>query len=275
MTPFGSALRGVLLATLLVSAAGCKQQAGQPGAPSYGSEHQPLPQPAEVVAPAPAPTSTTGSIAGVVRFEGGAPPPIRIDTSMDAGCSQPGAPPVMTEQYVVHSGKLANAFITISAGPLAHDNPNPGQSAPVVLDQRHCRFVPHVIAVAEGAPVEFVNSDPTMHNVHTVTATGTEDNNTPVDVSMPADGRPVFAKFAHPGKIEVRCNNHPWMQAFIYVSPSRVFAVSDAQGRFVLNGLPPGAYVLSADHEKFDARTMQVVVKAGQTTNAEFTFTRK
>jgi uncharacterized protein (DUF2141 family) len=72
--------------------------------------------------------------------------------------------------------------------------------------------------------------------------------------------------------IPVRCNNHPWMNAFINVSATPYFAVSDANGAFSIKGLPPGTYTIGAVHEKMGEKTMQVTVGSHATAKAEFSF---
>jgi hypothetical protein len=72
--------------------------------------------------------------------------------------------------------------------------------------------------------------------------------------------------------IPVRCNNHPWMNAFINVAPTPFFAVSDAQGHFTITGLPPGNYVLGAVHEKLGEKEINLTVPATGATKATFTF---
>ena len=73
----------------------------------------------------------------------------------------------------------------------------------------------------------------------------------------------------------VRCNNHPWMNAFINVSQTPFFAVTDASGKFSLAGLPPGEYVIGAVQEKMGEKTIPVTVGAGGVGKADFSFSVK
>jgi plastocyanin len=213
--------------------------------------------------------SDRGSISGTILFKGTAPVKT-IDTSMDPACSLGGKPTLPTEQYAVKGGKMQNVYLYVKSGPPAAMQAVAVSGQPVVLDQQHCQYVPHVIALQAGGYVEFRNSDPTMHNVHTIP---TDIGNETVDLSMGPRGKPQMKQFAKPEvMIPVRCNNHPWMNAFINVSATPYFAVSDANGHFEIHGLPPGDYTLAAVQEKLGEKTMQVTVPADGTAKAEFSF---
>lgn len=214
--------------------------------------------------------ATAGTISGTIHFSGPAPKRIAIDMAQDPACAYSSKSPNLTEQYVVHNGKLANVFIYVQGGLGANRYAPP--AAPVVLDQKGCRYLPHVIGVMEGQPVEFRNSDPTMHNVHPAPTT---PGNAEFDVSQPPMGGTEQHIFTMPElMIPVRCNNHPWMEAFINVANSPFYAVSDADGHFEIHGLPPGTYTLAAIHEKMATKTMQITVPEKSTVQADFTFSK-
>ena len=141
---------------------------------------------------------------------------------------------------------------------------------PVVLDQKGCRYTPHVIGVAVGQPVEFRNSDPTMHNVHIMPMV---DGNDTMDVTEGPNGQPQWKQFSKPElMVPVRCNNHPWMQAFINVSANPFYAVTDVAGRYFIKGLPPGTYTVVADQEQLGQQTATVTVPAQGTVTQDFTY---
>ncbi len=210
---------------------------------------------------------TSGTISGTIKFAKKAPPRIEIDMAQDPACSL-SADANYSEQYMVKDGKLQNVFVYVKDGLGNRIYPAPSTS--VQLDQKGCRYIPHVIGVQVGQPVEFTNSDPTMHNIHTSAETPV---NPEIDISQPPKGGTTQRIFPKPElMIPVRCNNHPWMNAFINVSPNPFYAVSDENGHFEIRGLPPGTYTVVADHEELGQQAMQVTVGSKQTGTADFTY---
>lgn len=262
--------RRVLLVSLLaaLSFAGCKSDTAarnseSPGSPSGRSGAAPPPA-------APVDPATAGTITGTVDFKGAPPPRVPIDMSMDPACAMAGQN--LSEQYVIARGKVANVFVYLKRGAgstaLAPSSAAPG-APPVRIDQHGCRFIPHAAAVQQGGTVEFTNSDPTMHNVHTVTSSG----NPSIDVSQGPGGQPQVRRFDAPeNMIRIGCNNHPWMNAFLNVAPNPYFAITDSKGTFTIKGVPAGSYILAAVHEKLGEQDVEITVKPHDTTSAELTF---
>ncbi len=218
----------------------------------------------------PPPSVDAGSVRGAVHFVGTPPPRTRIDMSMDPACSMTAAEND-AEQFVVANGKLANVYLYIKSGAAPFQAPAGGST--VVLDQKGCRYTPHVIALQQGGSVQFRNSDPTMHNIHTTPAAG---GNPAVDVSQGPRGEPQTRQFKQAETmLPVRCNNHPWMSAFINVADTPFFAVSAADGSFTISGLPPGRYVLAAVHEKLGEQDLPIVISPRSATTADVTFAAK
>jgi plastocyanin len=141
-------------------------------------------------------------------------------------------------------------------------------STAVVLDQKGCRYVPHVLGVQVGQPVEVLNSDPTLHNVHAVPMSNSEFN-----TGQPLQGMKRAHTFtAREVMVPFKCDVHPWMHAYIGVLDHPFFAVSGADGSFQLTGLPPGTYTIEAWHETLGARTQTVTIGAKETGNVAFSF---
>ena len=249
----------LLLAAFAITA--CKRTA----API--TENAPAAGPIAVAAPVD--PATAGSISGVVSFTGKAPARIPIDMSMDPACSL-ATEPNLTEQYMVDQGHLANVFVYVKTG-IAPSSATTN-AAPVVLDQKGCRYTPHVIALQQGGQVEFHNADPTMHNIHTTP----EDNTQPIDISQTPASPFDLHRFNTPETmLSVRCNNHPWMQAFINVAPNPYYAVTKADGSFTIPNLPPGTYTLAAVHEKLGEQDLQITVTPKATAQATFSFSAR
>jgi plastocyanin len=210
-----------------------------------------------------------GVITGIVSFKGQPPARVPIDMSMDPACSL-AAGQNLSEQYIVSDGKLANVFVYVKDYKLNGGAIVGRVSTGETLDQKNCRYTPHVIAVYKGDGVTFLNSDPTMHNIHVVLGDQT------IDVSQGPGGAPQRRKFDTPAiMVPIRCNNHPWMEAFLNVSPTPWFAVTREDGTFSIPGLPPGTYTLAAVHEKLGERDMQVTVTAKSQSKADFGFAMK
>ena len=234
-----------------------------PQSPSTGANPGSQPGTVQIVA--------NGSITGTIFFKGPVPA-ATIDTSMDPACAAGGKTHLPTEQFVVNDEKLANVYIYVKSGPPAAMQDNGRSAQSVVIDQKDCQYRPHVVAVADGGYVEFRNSDGTMHNVHT---TPTDIGNETIDISQGPHGAPKIKQFLKSeSMIPVRCNNHPWMNAFVNVSATRFFDISDADGHFDLRGMPPGDYVIAAVHEKLGEKTMKVTVTSHDTATAEFSFAK-
>jgi plastocyanin len=246
----------VIACAMLVAVGGCKKEnSGTGSAPVFTTIDW----------------STAGAIQGTVHYSKTPPKPVEIDMNQDPACTL--GPTLYSEQYAVsNGGGFGNVFISIKdgLGNKVYAAPN----TPVDIDQKGCRYVPHVVGVMVGQPVRFTNSDPTMHNVHMVP---TVAGNQAVDISQaPANGQNQNQDERTFKSAElmmsVRCNNHPWMQAFINVSANPFFAVSDASGRFMIKGLPPGTYTVVADQEQLGQQTATVTVPAKGTVTQDFTY---
>ena len=106
-----------------------------------------------------------GSISGKISFNGAVPTPKKIDMGQDPYCA--GAPgEKTTEDVVVASGKLGNVFVYVKSGGAVDKYSFPAPATDVVLDQKGCRYHPHVIGLETGQNLKVVNSDQTTHNVH-------------------------------------------------------------------------------------------------------------
>jgi plastocyanin len=199
-----------------------------------------------------------GEVKGRVRYGGTPPPPASQPVTKDRGACGESAP---DESLVVSSGGLANVVVRIVA-PGA-----PVEPRALTLDQRGCRFVPHVQAAPAGSTVALLNGDPILHNVHGWTGVATAFN-----VPMPNPGQRVERPLARPGPVRVGCDVHAWMSAWILVVDTPFHAVSDGEGRFAIQGVPPGRHTAIAWHERMGERIATVVVPASGPATLELSY---
>ena len=166
---------------------------------------------------------------------------------------------------------LQNVFVWVSKGIDPKDVPAPEGTA--VIDQHGCIYVPRVSGMRTGQTLEIRNSDKTNHNVHGYLGRRTLFN----DASPP--GSTIRKKLDKPQVVTLKCDVHPWMGAHVRVLEHPFFAVTQADGTFVIRGLKPGKYEVSVWHEYTryvpDNASVTVEVAAGETGEVDFTYDRR
>jgi len=144
----------------------------------------------------------------------------------------------------------------------------PGKTFPaptenVVIDQKGLLFQPHVAAVPVGATVEFLNSDKVAHNIFWPAISGNKKMSHNMG-TWPSGQKREF-KFDAAGVVPLLCNVHPEMSAYIIVTPTPYFAVTDADGNYKIANLPEGQYTVSAWHEGMKVQSKPVKIAADAT----------
>jgi plastocyanin len=134
-----------------------------------------------------------------------------------------------------------------------------------VMDQRGERFVPHVLAITTGTIVDFPNSDHIYHNVFSLSKTKT------FDLGRYAAGHSKPVRFDHPGIVRVFCDIHSHMNAFILVFSHPFFSLTDADGRYRINDIPPGTYNVVAWNEGVASEQRSVTVSESGIEEEDFT----
>jgi plastocyanin len=202
-----------------------------------------------------------GDAAGRAVLEGAAPEikPLPIEAEKAKGCVPEGAAMDTTNQSLLVSkdGGIANVVIEVTVA---------GQTAkvpekPVHMDQSKCRFEPHVVVIPAGTTVEYLNSDAVSHNVHTYPMVATGMNKT-----IAAGGKET-QKYDKKDKVEVKCDIHPWMNSHMIVTDAPFYAVSDAEGKFAIAGLPAGTHKVDYWHETLGKGKAEITVKDDGTTD--------
>ena len=231
-------------------------------------------QPTEVAEQKPAaegatwkPTGNEGTLSGKVNFKGTAPKLRAIAMDADSVCAAKHSKPVHPETVVTNpNGTLRNVFVYVQSGLEGKTFAVPQE--PAVLDQVGCLYNPHVLGMQANQELKVVTSDNTTHNIHPLPKVNREWN-----VSQPPGADPIMRSFARPEvSIPVKCNQHPWMRAYVHVVSHPFFAVTGDDGSFSIKGLPPGDYKIEAVHEQYGATTQQVTLAPNGSASAEFTF---
>jgi plastocyanin len=142
------------------------------------------------------------------------------------------------------------------------------------LNQKNETFVPHVLPIMVGTVVDFYNSDPFYHNVFSLSPLKKFDlGRYPKGQSKSIHfGLLGSVRFDQPGVVPVFCEIHSHMSAYIVILTSPWFAVPKTNGRYVLDGIPPGRYTLRAWHDVLGERTAEITVPPGGATRCDITF---
>lgn len=211
--------------------------------------------------------SKAGNIKGRVVLEGTPPAAQVIKMNADPVCMREAKTDNKTEFFVVgEGGALQNVFVYVKdgLGNYVFDPP----ATPVVLDQKGCRYHPHVFGIRVGQPLEIINSDPTLHNIHAIPKENSEFN-----TGQPIQGFKSTHTFtAKEVMVPFKCDVHGWMNAYVGVLDHPYFAVSDSGGAFEIRTLPAGTYTIEAWHEKLGTQTQSVTIGPNETKEIGFTF---
>jgi len=184
-----------------------------------------------------------GTISGTVKWSGPVPRtaefPITKDTQV---CDPDGKKTADLERLIVGpQGGVANTVVylrDIKAGK-AMDLPEQRRH----LDQRHCRYIPHILLVPQNGTIDMMSSDATLHTIHM-------DGAATFNLPFPFPGKVSSRTVQSPGLVNLRCNGgHVWMNAEMFVAPHPYYAVTDESGRFQFTDVPPGTYQIVAWHE--------------------------
>lgn len=164
---------------------------------------------------------------------------------------------------------IQHIFVYMRRASDIHPDLEQPSDAEVVFDQKNCRFMPHTLLVRTGQSVTVKSDDPVAHNTHTYPILGQAVN----FLLAPNDreGVPVPCTIPEPLPIQVKCDIHPWMQAYWLVLSHPYMAVTDSEGKFKIEKLPAGEHEFIVWHERvgYIDRRFNVTIEADQTTELE------
>lgn len=259
-------LSAVAALALLAVACGGGESSSSP-APTSAPAAAPTSAPA--AAPAAAPSSGAyaagavsngGTIAGTVSFDGAAPASEDIVIDKDnevCGDTKPN------DKLVVSSGGgIQNAVVSIT-------DITSGKAmtfaANTRLDQTKCVYAPHIVFAQVGGSLEVANGDTLMHNVHSFTF-----DNPSINRAQPQGSDPITTELELPEIIEIGCDIHSWMTAWVVAAEHPYHVATAADGSFTLSDVPAGTYDVEVWHEKLGKSSQSVTVTAGATADVSF-----
>lgn len=208
----------------------------------------------------------SGTLIGIVSFTGAPPKRTPFDLAKEPACAKIYAKDPLTDETVVTGpgNGLANVVVYISEGE--HDN-IPVTAAAPVFDEKGCRYKKHVLAASVGQEIQITNSDPISHNIHPIAKVNREWSR-----MQPAGTPPFSYSYEKEEVIPVKCNIHPWMQAYFVVLRTRHFAVTGEDGVFRLPDLLPGKYTVTAWHESLGTQSQEITITGGEVASVYFVF---
>ena len=206
----------------------------------------------------------SGTIEGKVTYIGTPPKMKPIDMSKEPACQKEHNPPELSQNVVTGPG---NAFryvvVYISAGEKSPEVP----VETVRFDQKGCMYAPHILPVQAGQILQIYSDDPLSHNIHPRPKLNPEWNK-----AQPAGSMPINTKWDTPEFIEVKCDIHAWMHAYIAVLKTSHYAVTDGTGSFSLKDIAPGNYTVTSWQEQYGTQTQPVILTGEETRTINFIY---
>ncbi len=209
-------------------------------------------------------SGSTGAIEGVVHLVGeGIPSATTVENATDPHvCGRQHG----LEDLVVSPENRGIRYAIAALVGVPQDRLPERLPKRVVVDNRDCRFDPHVGVATVGDTIVTTNGDPTLHTTHYYGALR-------ANISLPASGMGVSRLVRLPGMISILCDVHGWMKAFIRVDEHPYHAVTDQHGHFLISGIPPGSYTLELWHETLGMQRVSVRVEAGTRLRIDLEYT--
>ena len=197
------------------------------------------------------PCALAFEVEGKIKVAPPFPAPAKIPVKKDqATC---GPEQISQGLLVSGDGLVQNAVVWLDGDFLKI--PNEHAAEPPILNQKNCRFVPHILLVPKNQPFQVGNEDPMAHDVRIF-----EDATMLFRFEMDAYAKPVEKKLERAGRFVVRCGLHSWMHAFVISTEHPFYAISDETGTFRLRDVPAGHYTLHIWHEMLGETSLPIDV---------------
>ena len=212
-----------------------------------------------------------GSIKGKVDFKGTKPSTAKIKMNADPRCVKIHiGKEVSSEQVIINENNtLRYVFVYVKKGLEGKKFDTPKEKK--TIDQRGCMYSPHIFGMMVNQPLEIMNSDPTLHNIHALPKSSPQFN-----IAQPKQGMKTTKSFSKPEvMVKIKCDVHSWMASYVGILEHPFYAVSDDKGNFEIKNLPAGDYEIEAWHEKYGSNSMKVSVGAADSKTADFAFEGK
>ncbi len=166
---------------------------------------------------------------------------------------------------LVVDGKLANAVVLLPdiAKGKKWDLPK------TEINNTGCRFEPHISLGRPGGKVAARNSDPVLHNTN---LTLKKKNKKIANIALPNKDQVIEKSLKKPGLVDVRCDAHEWMQAYVYVAKNPYAFVTGADGSFTFTDVPAGEHKVVVWHEVLGGVDGKVTVVAGAEAKLELAY---
>jgi len=222
---------------------------------------------------------STGSIKGIITFTGALSKPETYKCTVSEDVCGGSVP---LDRLVVGKNRGVRYSLIFVKNPPPSTTAN---MSAAVLTQKQCRYLPHMVIAARGSKGTIINDDEVLHNSHGYYYIGSE-RTTAFNIAQPVKGQQTVIDLKKQGMVNLECDaGHVWMSAWIWVTANPFAVVTNENGEYILDGLPPGTYTLVMWHEGWKTKgtengrpvfsdpvsqEMEVTVAAGAATSVNF-----
>jgi hypothetical protein len=200
-----------------------------------------------------APVTNGGSISGKITYDGTPPKPETVTVTQDPTVC--GASRVMDEWSIAADGAVENVVVYLVDIKSGKKMDLPAQPT---IDQKGCRYEPHVQIIGKGTELQVKNSDPILHNIHSYLGTSTI-----INLAEPKQGMVIPKKITRAGGMTLKCDIHNFMRGAIFTAENPYAVLTGKDGTFEIKDVPPGTYEIALFHEVFSPKSGTVTVAAG------------